>query len=209
MARIYTLKKRAEQQAETRQRIVEASLDLHGSIGPALTTLSMIAERAGVQRHTLYAHFPDERSLFMACSGLHLEREPLPDATAWSDIADGDELLRTGLDAIYEWYERNTELVACVLRDAEYHSLTLEVSELRFGPPMAACEDVLGAALSIEQGAMLKFALSFFTWRTLTREAGLTRGAAVAAMVRMIGAAGNDIADRGAESLVAPIVATA
>ena len=63
MARTYTLKRRAEQQAETRQRIVEAAVDLHGTVGPALTTFSMVAERAGVQRHTLYAHFPDERSL--------------------------------------------------------------------------------------------------------------------------------------------------
>ena len=70
MARKYTLKKRADQQAQTRQRIVEAAVDLHGSVGPAATTISMVAERAGVQRHTLYAHFPDERSLFLACSGL-------------------------------------------------------------------------------------------------------------------------------------------
>ena len=70
MARTYTLKRRAEQQAETRRRIVEAAVELHGSVGPALTTISMVAERAGVQRHTLYAHFPDERSLFLACSGL-------------------------------------------------------------------------------------------------------------------------------------------
>ena len=70
MARTYTLKRRAEQQAETRQRIVEAAVELHGSVGPALTTFSMVAERAGVQRHTLYAHFPDERSLYLACSGL-------------------------------------------------------------------------------------------------------------------------------------------
>src|ERR687893_573213 len=70
MTRTYTLKRRAEQQAETRRRIVEAAVELHSSVGPALTTLSQVAERAGVQRHTLYAHFPDEWSLFLACSGL-------------------------------------------------------------------------------------------------------------------------------------------
>ena len=75
MPRAYILKRRAEKQAETRRRIVEAAIELHGSIGPALTNFSMIAGRAGVQRHTLYAHFPDERSLFMACSGLHLDRQ--------------------------------------------------------------------------------------------------------------------------------------
>src|SRR6187399_920987 len=101
MARTYTLKKRADQQAQTRQRIVEAAVDLHGSVGPAATTISMVAERAGVQRHTLYAHFPDERSLFLACSGLSLERHPLPDAKPWRAIGDRRERLRAGLTAIY------------------------------------------------------------------------------------------------------------
>ena len=75
MTRIYKLKRRAEQQAGTRQRIVEAAVDLHGSVGPVQTTISMIAERAGVQRHTVYAHFPTERDLFLACSGLVQERD--------------------------------------------------------------------------------------------------------------------------------------
>src|ERR1700752_1989668 len=116
MTRTYPLKRRAEQQAETRQRIVEAAVELHCSIGPALTTVSMIAERAGVQRHTLYAHFPDERSLFMACSGLAMERGPLPDAVLWRAIEDRGERLRTGLAAVYAWFERNAKLAACVLR---------------------------------------------------------------------------------------------
>ena len=115
MTRTYTLKRRAEQQAQTRRRIVEAAVDLHGSVGPAQTTLSMIAERAGVQRHTLYAHFPDERSLFLACSGLAMERDPFPDAEPWRAIKDQRERLRTGLLAIYGWYERNAALNACVL----------------------------------------------------------------------------------------------
>src|SRR5512143_2127813 len=88
MARTYTLKRRAEQQAETRQRIVEAAVDLHGTVGPARTSLSMVAERAGVQRHTLYAHFPDERRLFLACSGLAMERDPFPSPEEWRHIND-------------------------------------------------------------------------------------------------------------------------
>src|SRR3974390_1574402 len=103
MSRTYTLKKRAEQQAETRRRIVEAAIDLHSSIGPALTTFTMVAERAGVQRHTLYAHFPDERSLNLACSGLAMERDPMPEAEPWRAIADRRERLRAGLGAIYGW----------------------------------------------------------------------------------------------------------
>ena len=189
MTRTYTLKKRADRQAETRQRIVESAVDLHGSVGPALTSLSMIAERAGVQRHTLYAHFPDERSLFLACSGLTLERDPLPDAAAWRTGGDGAERLRIGLLAIYGWYERNADLAACVLRDAEYHPLTKEIAELRYGPFMAAYQEVLGADLGTAQRTVLRLALSFFTWRTLVRESGLEREAAVRAMVRAINCA--------------------
>jgi len=186
MARTYTLKKRAESQAETRRRIVEAALELHGSVGPALATFSMVAERAGVQRHTLYAHFPDELSLLKACSGLHLDRDPLPDAAPWRSIEDWRERLRTGLLALYGWYERNAEIAARVLRDAEYHPPTRETAALSFGPPMATYYQVLGADLSANQGAMLQLALSFFTWRSLVREAGLQQDAAVRAMVQAI-----------------------
>jgi AcrR family transcriptional regulator len=191
MTRPYTLGKRAEKKAETRQRIVEAAVDLHGTIGPALTTMSQIADRAGVQRHTLYAHFPDERSLHLACSGLVFERDPLPDARAWVAIEPPRERLRTGLAAFYGWYERNAELAACALRDAEYHALTREISELRWGPVIGAAMDVLGAELGPEPRALLRLALSFFTWRTLVREGGLTTEAAAEAMARAIlGAAG-------------------
>src|SRR5690242_9380974 len=103
MTRTYTFRRRAEQQAETRQRIVETAVELHGSMGPARTTFSMIAEQAGVQRHTLYAHFRDERSLLAACSGLVAERDPLPQAEPWRAIVDPRRRLREGLSAIYGW----------------------------------------------------------------------------------------------------------
>jgi AcrR family transcriptional regulator len=191
MTRTYTLKRRAEQQAETRQRIVEAAVELHGSVGPAQTTISMIAERAGVQRHTFYAHFPDDRSLFLACSGLAAERDPPPDAAPWRAIADCGGRLRTGLRAIYDWYERNESLTACVLRDAEHHELTREMSELRGGPAMAAWQEVLGAKLNARQRALLSLALSFFTWRTLVRDSGLKQDAAVETMAQAIECAGS------------------
>jgi AcrR family transcriptional regulator len=190
MSRTYTLKKRAEQQAETRRRIVEAAVNLHSSVGPAATTLSMIAERAGVQRHTLYAHFPDERSLSMACSGLVFERDPLPAAAPWRGIADPGERLATGLRAIYDWYERHASLMSCVLRDAEHHALTREIGELRFGPSAMAWHEVLGAKLSARQRALLHLALSFHTWRSLVRESALKQAAAVKTMLQAIEAAG-------------------
>jgi len=163
-------------------------VDLHGTVGPALTTVSMIADRAGVQRHTFYAHFPEEQDLYMACSGLALERDPLPDPEAWKAL-EGAERLRAGLEAIYAWYARNAELLACVLRDAEYHAPTRQVTALRFGPPMAAYRKVLGAGLDRRQRAKLGLAMSFHSWRTLVRDEGLGRAAATV-MVEAILAAG-------------------
>lgn len=137
----------------------------------------MVAERAGVQRHTLYAHFPNERSLFLACSAMAMERDPLPDGSSWCAIADRHERLRTGLHAIYS---------ACVLRDAEYHAVTKEIIEMRLTPHMTSYLAVLGAKLAAKQRAVLRLALSFFTWRTLVREVGLRTDAAVEAMVNAI-----------------------
>jgi len=187
VARIYQLKRRAEQQAETRQKIVEAAVDLHSSVGPAKTTISMIADRAGVQRHTVYAHFPDERSLFMACSGLALERSPLPEANPWRAITDPAERIRAGLSALYDWYALNAELTSCVLRDIEHHRLTQEINALRTDPYFREYREVLECGLvRAEQRAALALALNFFTWRTLVRDNGLDRDAAVALMVRAV-----------------------
>ena len=190
MTRTYTLRRRAEQQAETRRRIVEAAVDLHGTVGPARTTFSMVAERAGVQRHTLYAHFPDERSLLMACSALALERDPLPDPAPWRSIEDRYERLRVGLTAIYGWYERGADLAACVLRDAETHPPVRETVAVRMGPTITGYHETLGTKLNGKQRAMLALVLSFYTWRSLVCDGGLSQRAAVAAMLQAIEGAG-------------------
>ena len=148
----------------------------------------MVAERAGVQRHTLYAHFPTERALFQACSTLSLERSPLPDAAPWRAIGDRNERLSRGLGEIYDWYERNADLAACILRDGEHHDLTRETVVRQFGPYLAGYREALGAGLSATQRAALDLALSFFTWRSLVRESGLSRNAAIALLVRAIDA---------------------
>jgi AcrR family transcriptional regulator len=186
MARTYTLRRRADRQAETRQRIVEAAVDLHSTVGPARTTLTMVAERAQVQRHTLYAHFPDERSLYLACSGLALERDPLPDPAPWRGEADPRARLTIGLRAIYGWYRRNADMAGCVLRDAEFHETTREVVGIRMAPVLQAWQDVLGADLTPRQRALLLVASGFFTWRTLAQEAGLDEEEAVRAMVEAV-----------------------
>ena len=186
MARSYTLKRRADQQAQTRQRIVEAAIDLHGTVGPAQTSLSMVAEKAGVQRNTLYAHFPDERSLLLACSAASFENDPPPDAGAWRSIPDRSERLRVGLAAVYGWYGGNAELLGCVLRDAEHYAPVREVSAFRYGPVIGGWHEVLGEGLSGTQRALLHLALSYHSWRALVREAGLSDGAAVDTLVRAI-----------------------
>jgi len=186
VTRSYTLKRRAETQAETRQRIVDSAVALHTELGPALTSLSAVAERAGVQRNTLYAHFPDERSLLMACSAASLERDPLPDANAWRGVRKTEERLRTGLAALYDWYARNAQLAGCVLRDAEVHPLVGEIAALRYGPPMASIEEVLGEGLTDTQRAMLRLALGYSTWRSLARDSALAPEDIVAAMNKAI-----------------------
>lgn len=185
-SRRYTMKRRAAQQAETRCRIAQAALELHSTVGPALTTVTMIADRAGVQRHTFYSHFPDERSLFRACSALSLERDPLPDASSWYAIEHAEDRRRQGLDAIYGWYDRNDSLTGCVLRDAQYHAMTRETADISFGPSFASYEEVLGKGLGRPQRAALKLAISYFTWRTLVRDGELEQRLAVEIMLRAI-----------------------
>jgi AcrR family transcriptional regulator len=186
MPRTYTKGKRAEHEAETRQRVVEAALELHGEVGPANTTISMIAERAGVQRHTVYAHLPDERSVFMACSGLHTERAPLPSPELWSELNDPEARLRAALVALYSWFDRNEKLVAHVLKDADENATLREVSELRFGAPLAAIHASLAADLAESKQAALALAMSFYTWRTLMRDAGQSAHAAVNLATRIV-----------------------
>ena len=149
----------------------------------------MVADRAGVQRHTVYAHFPDERSLLMACSGLHAEREPLPSPEAWEAVNDPSVRLEAALTALYGWFGRNEQLVAAVLRDAEHHALLREITQFRMGPKVSGIAESLSGGLRTEGMAALTLALSFHTWRTLTRDGGLDQASAVALMARTVLAA--------------------
>src|SRR3990170_4419594 len=117
--RKYQLKKRADEMAETRRRITEAAIGLHGTIGPARTTLSAVAKRAGVQRHTVYRHFPTEADLFGACSTHYFTANPWPDLEPWRTIPDPHQRLARALDELYAYYERTEPMFTNVLRDAE------------------------------------------------------------------------------------------
>jgi len=117
--RKYELKKRAERLAETRRRITEATLELHRTVGPAATQVNEVARRAGVQRMTVYNHFPDEASLFAACSAHWRALHPAPDLAAWRAVDEPGKRLRLGLRELYAWYRETEPMTANVLRDAQ------------------------------------------------------------------------------------------
>ena len=196
MARKYEQKRRAELQQQTRRRIAEAALELHGSVGPAKATISAIAEKAGVQRQTFYRHFPDELSLFRACSSLDLSENPPPDPDLWAPIVDPEERLRVALAELYAYFRRRERNLANVLRDAEGEAeVNANVREVL--KPMAAhwerMREVLCAGWEVPDGASEKLlgatigvALNFQTWRTMVREQCLSDEEAIEVMARMV-----------------------
>jgi AcrR family transcriptional regulator len=186
MSRKYELKARAERQRETRQRIVEAAVQLHRTKGPARTSFSDVARLAGVQRHTLYRHFPDERELLLACSGHFGELHPPPDVSAWDSIADPAERLRRGLGELYEWFEATEDMMASILRDAEVDPLIREIVQMRRAGPAARIREVLARGIRGKRRlAALELALDFNAWRRLAA-AGLPPAEAAETMVAAV-----------------------
>jgi len=187
MTRRYELKRRAERLAETRKRIVEATVGLHTSVGPARTTISAIAERAGVQRHTVYAHFLDERELFAACSAHWAALHPFPDPARWADVDDPERRLREALDAVYEWYGRVGDDLELFKRDSGVHSTAAELIARR-EQGLVSLRDGLAAGWSRRKTvrAAIGHALELETWHSLVRRQGLTRKQAVDAMLRFV-----------------------
>ena len=187
MSRKYHKRRRAELEQETRSRITRALLRLHGTIGPARTTVRAVADEAGVQRATVYRHFPDEPSMFAACSAHWAETNPLPDPAAWAQVAEPERRLRGALDELYAFYARNERLLANVLRDESLvERLSPSIQPLR--DYLAGAADVLakGLARSRVSRAAIAHALAFPTWRSLTRENGLSRKQAARLMAGMI-----------------------
>jgi AcrR family transcriptional regulator len=191
--RRYEKRARATQEQETRLRILEAALGLHGSLGPSRTTISAIADRAGVRRATVYRHFPDERALFLGCSGLASERNPPPDPALWSTIADPAERLEAALDEIYRWYEQTEPLLTAVLRDVDTMPIIAELQAGRLAY-LAAVEDSLVAGWGLRGTAARRLratiglALDFLSWRTLHLR-GLSQADAIAVMSSAVRAA--------------------
>ena len=191
MTRKYEMKRRAQRQEETRRRIVEATVELHKTVGMARTTISAIAEKAGVQRLTVYRHFPDERALFSACTGHWRAANPLPDPAPWTQVADPEERLRVALAEVYAYHRRTEPMMANVIRDAQVHPLTREMAEPSFrhwermryvlATGWGVEDELLGLLL-----AALGHALDFQTWRSLARQQGLDDEQAIELMVGMV-----------------------
>ena len=191
----YELKRRAERQEETRLRIARATLELHESLGPSRTTISAIAERAGVGRPTVYSHFPDELSLGKACSSLDLSENPPPDPLPWEEIPDPEERLRTASAEVYAYFARRERLLANVLRDAEREwEANANVREImrRMLEHWGRIKETLVAGWGGREGpspllpGAVGLALDFRTWRTMVRQQGFTDEEAVELMVRMV-----------------------
>jgi AcrR family transcriptional regulator len=186
--RKYTKRRRAEQESETRRRIVEAVYALHGEIGPGRTTIKAIAERAGVERLTVYRHFADEREIFAAC-GAHFRAEvPPPDPAAWADVTDPAARLRTALLAFYHYYRRGEKLLAKVNRDAaELPALAADLAPFR--QLVDAVRRDLQARWTPADGAEARLAaaighaLRFETWRSLAHGEELDDARAAELMV--------------------------
>jgi AcrR family transcriptional regulator len=194
--RKYELKKRAEQMGQTRLRITEAAIELHGTVGPSRTTLSAVADRAGVERRTLYRHFPNEADLFAACSAHYFAANPWPELGDWRAIRDPQRRLERALDELYAYYERTEPMFSNVLRDAEVVDFARDaVAPLRAyleeaGEILITGRRVRGRTRQVLRGA-LRHTLAFSTWRSLSSN-GIGRSDAVKLMTAAVEAAAGD-----------------
>jgi AcrR family transcriptional regulator len=187
MTRRYELKQRAQRQADTRRRILEAAMALHTERGPAATQITDIAQRAGVDRVTVYRHFPDLASLLKACAVHYYQAHPLPDPTGWTAIEDPEARLRHGLGEVYAYWADNAATVAHILRDAQVLG-HLGVGRRLLGLQRDATE-VLADGWSLDGqrrpalAATIRVAVDFHTWQRLVAEQGLSQQQAVELVV--------------------------
>ena len=187
MARRYELRQRAKSKAKTREKIIEAAMELHQAKGPAATSMRDVAERAGVGTVTVYRHFADDMDLLGACSGAYFQRHPFPDIETWQHVQDPQERFRLGMRQSYAFHRETEPMIARVID---------EVRDLPIIEPYEAfwrrAADVLLAAFpeSRRRDRKLKagiaLALRFETWSLLTRREALDDAQAVDLMTRLI-----------------------
>jgi len=195
-ARPYRLQRRAEKQAATRLRIVEAAIKLHGTIGPGRTTMSAIAQLAGVQRNTLYSYFPDESAVGQACSSLWYERNPAPNINDLRAIPDPIDRLRATIQATHAYYAQTHQMLASLSRDMDLPYIQQAAAPL-FQQAAERRDTVVQAfrlrgARRTQLRAAVELALDFETWRTLIQRCGLPPAHAVDLLTRMVTALAPD-----------------
>jgi AcrR family transcriptional regulator len=189
--RPYRKRKRAELEDETRRRITESTVALHEQLGPARTSISAVAERAGVRRSTVYRHFPDEEALFAACSSHWRAANPPPDPRAWAAIEDPAERTETALRELYAFYGRTEGMYTSLLRDEPLVAIVHRLLGDFYGY-LGAIQDILMAGRGLRgraarrTRAAIGHALAFPTWRSLCREQALADGDAVALMCVLV-----------------------
>lgn len=180
MPRPYRLRRRAERMAETRRRIAHAAVELHASVGPRATTIAAIARGAGVERRTVYQHFPDEPALFRACVSHGIALWPLPEPSRWRSVRDRQRRLRLALDEVYAYYERTEPMWTNVTRDFPLLPALVEANAAVFAR-WAQMRRVLVAGRGLRGRrrhlveALVGHFLAFQTWRSLARDEGLAR----------------------------------
>jgi AcrR family transcriptional regulator len=189
--RTYRMTRRAELEEQTRRRITESTVALHEEVGPARTSISAIAERAGVRRSTVYRHFPDEDALFTACSSHWRAANPPPDPRAWAAIDDPGARTETALRELYAFYRRTQRMYGSLLRDEPLVPVVHRLLRDFYGY-LRTIEDVLigGRGLrgraATRTRAAIGHAVAFATWRSLTHEQGLADDDAAALMCLLV-----------------------
>ena len=193
--RSYRMQRRAELQEQTRLRITESAVALHGTVGPARTTISAVAALAGVRRSTVYRHFPDEAALFDACTAHWANMNPPPDLAAWATIADPDQRLHIALDELYAFYRRTEQMLDNLFRDETEVPLVRE-RFAAFRGYLTAARDTLMSGRKLQGArrrrtqAALGHATAFSTWKSLVREQQLDDTDAAALARKFTAAAG-------------------
>jgi AcrR family transcriptional regulator len=192
--RKYELRARADSQRRTRERIVRATMELHKEVGPAKTTVAEVARRAGVQRLTVYNHFPRDIELFGACQAHWMGLHPLPDFAPGLALSDPSERVGTVLRSYYAWYRETEPMAEKIQRDRgavpELNTLMEQTADTRLAQLTGALAKGFRTRgrRADTQRALLRLALDFWTWRRLNLE-GLDDAAAAALMTDVIGAA--------------------
>jgi AcrR family transcriptional regulator len=171
VAREYKMVKRRDKVEETRRRIAKATYELHSTVGPALTTIAMVSERAGVPRQTVYRNFGTQVELFRSCIAFGLEMHPMPDPAPWQSITDPGERLRVGLTQVYRWFEASEPVMTNVARDYGAVQEAAEVAQRPMGEVLGRIQGTLSHGWEGSTVApLLSLALDFATWKKLRRE---------------------------------------